>query len=98
MFVTRFARWKYARVLAVEGRFKGRAGYYDDDDKPGVAIVYFAEPFTSDPSYLLRSWLRKTDAMPLVLARWSRSYPGRARGLDVIVRRNPIASKDRRTR
>ncbi len=73
----------YGPVLVLRGRHKGKVAYYDDDDntRPGnargrdEAVVYFGEPFVSDPVFFKYRDLGKVGASSLALERWKRRYP-----------------------
>ncbi len=49
----------YGDIIITKGRYKGRIGYYDDDDKD--AIVYFGDPLITDNYYDIKhDWLSNT--------------------------------------
>jgi hypothetical protein len=78
---------KFGPVEVIKGKFKGKIGYYDDDDWDekdcNVAVVYFDEPF-SGPYYLLsHSWLKPTTVRHLPLERWIRENPELARQMGI---------------
>jgi hypothetical protein len=74
----RVAQGGYGPVVIVEGKHRGRVGYYDNDDGRN-AIVYFGEPFLSDYVLIPHRYLRKTDVTFLELERFRRRYPEVAR-------------------
>jgi len=39
---------KYGAVLFTEGEYRGKLGYYDDDENDLEAIVYLGQPFQSN--------------------------------------------------
>ena len=48
---------EYGSVIVNNGTHKGKIGYYDDDGEKTLrskyrAIVYFGEPFVSEPKYI----------------------------------------------
>ena len=70
-------------VRVIAGRFKGRTGYYDDDDTEKTAIVYFGTPFESEPEFIRQAYLEKTDDAHLPLEEWLRKHPNVARHMGV---------------
>lgn len=50
----------YGLVVVTDGKFKGRVGYYDDDEGP-EAIVYFGRPFETKYEFIKRKNLVKAD-------------------------------------
>ena len=78
----RVQRGDYGPVLIVAGKFKGRVGYYDDDD--GLyAFVHMGKPFESHLARARLTSLRKIPVTPLDLARWTREHPDLAEILDI---------------
>jgi hypothetical protein len=73
---------EYGPIVVNEGEHKGKVGYYDDDEG-NLAIVYFAEPFDSEPVLIERSSLRKTAVTLLALEKWKRDYPNLAKRFDI---------------
>ena len=49
----------YGLVYVAEGEFRGKFGYYDDDEDEDEAIVYFGPPLIGDCYTLCLSNLRK---------------------------------------
>lgn len=65
---------RYGVVRIVRGRYKGRLGYYDDDEN-GCAIVYLGAPFAS-PSVLVRHRSLVPSDEPFVpLDDWLAAHP-----------------------
>jgi hypothetical protein len=60
--------------LVVKGKFKGRVGYYDDDEDD-LAVVYFGRPFDAGYELIPRGSLVRTAVTPLELERWKRDHP-----------------------
>jgi len=50
---------QYGWVIVTRGRYKGRLGYYDDDEGPDESIVYFENKSGGcDERRVKRSYLR----------------------------------------
>jgi hypothetical protein len=54
----------YGAVLVTKGKYKGKIGYYDDDQSDTKGIVYFGEPFVSDYVLIKLEYLENITSLP----------------------------------
>lgn len=52
---------EYGNVIAISGKYKGRVGYYDNDEDNNKAVVYFDTPFLTDFVLINKKHLINTD-------------------------------------
>lgn len=71
----------YGAVRILAGPYKGRVGYYDDDDGK-KAIVYLGEPFNSTIAFVLTRDLEAASSNA-ALKKWRAMNPGLARWMGV---------------
>ena len=81
------AEGDWGPVLCLRGQYQGMVGYYDDDDDPGCAIVYFGVPYASQAHLIDRSWLEPTGTIPPILKRWVAENPVTAEEMGVVLTR-----------
>jgi hypothetical protein len=60
----------YGFVFIKYGKYKGRAGYYDDDNGDNRAIVYFGAPCLSDYAAIPPEYLEKISSKEAIRLGW----------------------------
>lgn len=67
---------EYGIVRVIKGRHKGKVGWYDDDETPKKAIVYFDEILVSG-SYVLVNidYLENVNIKTFQVANFIKRYP-----------------------
>jgi hypothetical protein len=82
----------YGPVQVISGRYRGRVGYYDNDedlDRGGSrAVVYFDVPFLFGPRFIKHEYLVPTKVAPAALERLARHAPHIMRRFGIVRKRS----------